>query len=126
MIDSQTLENLRMLNDGTTNLLVELIKMYCSAAPDRLSKMQSALDDKNLKSLGEIAHSLKSSSGNLGAMSVHKMCQELETNAHKNTQGFDFQTSLNNLKAEIDLAMKALTEEMNKEIAADNANKAAA
>ena len=49
LINPETLENLRMLNDGTTNLLVQLIKMYNTAAPERLSKMQSALKENNLK-----------------------------------------------------------------------------
>lgn len=116
-INQQTLENLRMLNDGTTNLLVELIKMYNTAAPEKLAKMQSAFREKNYKGLGDVAHSLKSSSGNLGAMSVHKMCQELESNSHKNNLDFPFQEALEKLQDEIKNVLIELNIEMEKELA---------
>ncbi len=46
---------------------------------DTMNKIRTALDRKELESLRQLAHSLKGSAGNIGANTLQKSAQELET-----------------------------------------------
>lgn len=64
--------------DDEPDLVVELIDLYRADAPRRLGVMQGLLAQGNWQLMKREAHSLRGSSGNLGAIQVAQICSELE------------------------------------------------
>ena len=59
-------------------LVVELAELYLRTTPERLVAISQSFHGGDLASIGRIAHSLKSSSGNLGLVGVQTICMKLE------------------------------------------------
>jgi PAS domain S-box-containing protein len=57
----------------------ELIVIFLEEVPGKLTMLRQALTDENAHTLSLIAHSLKSSSAQLGALHFSTLCRELET-----------------------------------------------
>jgi HPt (histidine-containing phosphotransfer) domain-containing protein len=64
--------------DGEPDLILELIDLYLQSAPLLITAIQSAMTDADELSLKRAAHSLKGSSGTLGARPLAAICEELE------------------------------------------------
>jgi HPt (histidine-containing phosphotransfer) domain-containing protein len=64
--------------DGEPDLTVELIDLYVQDARRRLAIMKVSLTQRNSLSLRREAHSLRGSSGNLGALKMALICDEIE------------------------------------------------
>ena len=64
--------------DGEPDLIVELIDLYLQDAPRRLAIMKLSLTETNWLSLKREAHSLRGSSGNLGASKMALVCDQIE------------------------------------------------
>lgn len=80
-LDLVILESIRELQtDDDPDLLHTLITMYLDSGGDRIAKIETAARQSDFKTLEVEAHSLKSSSANLGAKSVASICQKLEFN----------------------------------------------
>jgi len=75
-IDRDALENLREL--GGPELLSELVEMFTHDAHTGLTALRKALEWGDADSVWQLAHSLKGSSGNLGAARVSNVCEELQ------------------------------------------------
>jgi HPt (histidine-containing phosphotransfer) domain-containing protein len=73
------LDELRELG-GTDDpgLIAELIEIFLIDAPLRLQEISQALDRGDLKIVERAAHTLKSSSANIGATGLSKLCTEME------------------------------------------------
>lgn len=56
----------------------ELLTLFSKSTPKEIAKLEKALKGKELPKVADIAHSLKSSSGNLGALAFHQLCKTLE------------------------------------------------
>ena len=69
-------ENIQL--DGEPDLIVELIDLYLEDARRRLAVMKESLAKMNWLSLKREAHSLRGSSGNLGALQMALICDEIE------------------------------------------------
>jgi PAS domain S-box-containing protein len=76
VLDEQILESLREVE-----VLDEAIELYLRDSPMLLAKVQAALSSGNLIHLKDAAHSLKSTSGTMGAITVYETSQQLETAA---------------------------------------------
>jgi HPt (histidine-containing phosphotransfer) domain-containing protein len=63
---------------GEPDLIVELIDLYLEDAPRRMAVMRKSLADSNWTLLKREAHSLRGSSGNVGALAMARICQEIE------------------------------------------------
>ncbi len=68
-------------------LLARLIKVYLDFAPSTISIMRTAIDNEHTESLGAAAHSLKSSSANIGAVRIADFCRTLEVMARESKLG---------------------------------------
>jgi HPt (histidine-containing phosphotransfer) domain-containing protein len=69
-------ENIQL--DGEPDLIVELIDLYLEDARRRLAVMKLSLGKRNWPSVKREAHSLRGSSGNLGALQMALICDEIE------------------------------------------------
>jgi HPt (histidine-containing phosphotransfer) domain-containing protein len=81
-IDASVIQGLRELGgEEDPGLLVELIDLYLSDAPQRMAEIESSLAAGDWKLLERAAHTLKSASANIGALGLSAICKELETKA---------------------------------------------
>jgi HPt (histidine-containing phosphotransfer) domain-containing protein len=64
--------------DGEPDLIVELIDLYLEDARRRLAVMKLSVTQRNWLSLNREAHSVRGSSGNLGALKMALICDEIE------------------------------------------------
>jgi len=64
--------------DGEPDLIVELIELYIEDARRRLTVMKESLAQRNWLSVKREAHSLRGSSGNLGALQTALICDQIE------------------------------------------------
>lgn len=84
VIDLSVIEMLRELGgDDDPSLVVELIDLFLADAPSRIEEIQTGLRDGDFELLERAAHTLKSSSANLGARELSQVCMELEEMGRK-------------------------------------------
>ena len=106
-LDPETIQTLRRLGGPGENLLAEIIQIYLDDTPSRIEAMRAALVSGDAALLASAAHSLKSSSGNVGARRVYELCQRMETTARE--RAIDGAPQLfHDLEAAYSLAVSAL------------------
>jgi HPt (histidine-containing phosphotransfer) domain-containing protein len=66
---------------GLEEIMPELIQLFKTQSPLKLKEMEVAIQQKDSKKLSREAHSLKSSSGNLGFHAMNDLCAKLERQA---------------------------------------------
>jgi two-component system, sensor histidine kinase and response regulator len=78
-IDQSVLEGLRELQEeGEPDVLKELIELFLEDVPSQLEALREAEERDDAKSVERTAHTLKGSSGNMGATRMATLCAELE------------------------------------------------
>jgi TMAO reductase system sensor TorS len=78
-VDEEILENIRALQrEGGSDLLSRVIQAYLKEATRLLQTLREAVEKADGDTLRKAAHSLKSSSGNVGAQKLYSLCKELE------------------------------------------------
>ncbi len=78
-VDQKVLNTLRSLQiEGKPNILLRIIGAYLQNHELQISRLQESLEINDIHFLQNTAHSLKSSSANVGAMTLSQMCRELE------------------------------------------------
>jgi signal transduction histidine kinase/DNA-binding response OmpR family regulator/HPt (histidine-containing phosphotransfer) domain-containing protein len=78
-IDPGVIETLRELDEtGSMALVREVLGAYLLSARDALARVQAAVAAGDARALGQIAHALKSSSANVGALALSNCWRELE------------------------------------------------
>jgi|GEM_PF-986214 len=79
VLDPAVLLDLSQLdsNSGPT-MIEELGGLFLEMVPEKLKAMHAAFDRKDSAAISRIAHQLVSSSGNLGARELSKLCESLE------------------------------------------------
>jgi PAS domain S-box-containing protein len=83
-IDAKTLETIRALQrQGKPDLLARVINIYLEDSLRLLEALRQALSHGDGVGLKRQAHSLKSSSANVGAMRLAELCAELEANGER-------------------------------------------
>ncbi|MDP9486934.1 MAG: response regulator, partial [Actinomycetota bacterium] len=75
-LDPGVIEGLREL--GGDELFGELAGLFLEDAPPRLEALREAIGSGDASSVGQAAHALKGSSGNMGATRMASICAELE------------------------------------------------
>jgi len=63
---------------GTPNVLDKLINIYFNTSAELFHSMHNSLTAGDAAGLSSAAHSLKSSSANLGALNLAALCQQME------------------------------------------------
>ncbi len=79
VLDRGVLDRIRALQQpNAPSVLAKVIGIYLEDSPKRIQAIKQALDGSDMTALTETAHSLKSSSANLGASRLSSLCKELE------------------------------------------------
>lgn len=82
--DLQVLKDLRVLVGEDADMIVgELIECFLQDTAELLKQMAIAIAQANFSELKTAAHSLKSSSASVGAMTLSALARELEAIAHQ-------------------------------------------
>jgi signal transduction histidine kinase/pSer/pThr/pTyr-binding forkhead associated (FHA) protein/DNA-binding NarL/FixJ family response regulator len=112
VLDSQVLDSLRKLAGAKAKIIIkEIIEQYFEDSPIKLQEITRSIDLNNSEALRQAVHSLRSSSANLGAVTLSRYCKELEDLARNETtegaKDYIFQ-----LEAEYAKVRMALEEEL--------------
>jgi two-component system sensor histidine kinase/response regulator len=79
VFDETAVQRLIELDPSGRNALIERVtKMYASSVDKYLSQLDDACRANDLKVIKDVAHTLKSSSANLGALKLSQVCAEIE------------------------------------------------
>ncbi|MFQ6605846.1 MAG: Hpt domain-containing protein [Fidelibacterota bacterium] len=81
ILDIERLEKLKSI--GGSELLSQMLNLYLENAPDRIAGITEGYAAGDFDRVKKSAHSLKSSSGNVGAMDFMIVCQDIETAAER-------------------------------------------
>lgn len=72
-------ELIALSDDGDPELLLDLIGLFLSDSPSKLEAVSEGVQTGDLDRVERAAHSLKGSSGNLGARRLQYLCESLVT-----------------------------------------------
>jgi HPt (histidine-containing phosphotransfer) domain-containing protein len=87
-LDPAILESLRELERaGSKGFLGRMVRIYIDDTGKRLEALRQAVDAGDAQAVRQIAHALKSSSGNVGASALARMFRELEAMGHTGETG---------------------------------------
>jgi two-component system, sensor histidine kinase and response regulator len=84
-IDATVLDNIRALQrKGAPDLVSKLVTLYLTEASTIISNLGVAVNEKNTQDVFRLAHKLKSSSANVGALYLSSLLKELEALGRQN------------------------------------------
>ena len=79
VLDAVVLANLRQLTPpGEPDVLAEILTVFLGDVPQRIDHLKAAWRDGNAADVQRAAHSLKGSSGNIGARALHEVCRQID------------------------------------------------
>lgn len=93
VIDFTILDELKsaLQVSGKPDVLIELLTLFLESAEELAKKIYPALKNRDLQTLADAAHSLKSSSANVGAHQLSALCLEIEKIGEKKIPCDDFE-----------------------------------
>ncbi|HEV3007601.1 MAG TPA: response regulator [Burkholderiales bacterium] len=84
VLDRQVLDQLsKVRTNGKPELLTRVIKLYLVESPKLIQKLKQAAGASNAPEIASSAHSLKSSSANVGAKVLSRYCEDIEASARR-------------------------------------------
>jgi HPt (histidine-containing phosphotransfer) domain-containing protein len=84
VLDQAAIANIRALErQGAPGLLATVVDLYLADAPKLIQQMHAALGTSDASAINRAAHTLKSSSANLGAHRLAEICKALEACARQ-------------------------------------------
>ncbi len=111
-IDQRALDNIRALQmEGLPDMLTQIIQIYLSEAPVLLERLAEGISADDAPGVRGAAHSLKSSSANLGALQISDFCKTLENRGREGSLA-GAQPLLTQIKAEFVRVEETLILEM--------------
>ena len=114
VIDSKALDAMRSLRtkDGKpSGVFTRVIDLYLNNSGSLLEEIKKNIEEDDIKALAASSHSLKSSSANVGAFQVTKLCGGIETSARNNENVTD-SGIITDLEKKLVRACEALREEL--------------
>ena len=76
-------ELLSLVDDGDPELFIDLIQMFLDDGPCKVRAITEGLEEGDLDKVERAAHSLKGSSGNLGAILLQETCDRMQLASRK-------------------------------------------
>jgi len=85
LVDEKALDEIRKLQrQGAPSVLDKIINLYLETSPKLLETLHNAIaEDRCASSMGQAAHSFKSTNANLGATRLAALCGEIEEMARQ-------------------------------------------
>ena len=84
MLERQVLDELgKVRTNGKPELLARVINLYLAESPKLMQKLKQAAAAGDAPEIARCAHSLKSSSANVGAKALSRHCEEIEASARR-------------------------------------------
>jgi HPt (histidine-containing phosphotransfer) domain-containing protein len=100
----------KVLTNGKPELLTRVINLYLTESPKILHKLRQAARASDAPEIARSAHSLKSSSANVGAKVLSHYCEDIEASARRaDTEAA--RTILAKIETEHDAVLSALSAE---------------
>ncbi len=110
-IDQAALDNIRELQkEGEDSVLCRIVDMYFGNAAELLMNLRAAIEASDAEAVRMAAHTLKSSSANVGAVALSAQCKLLEKIARKGNLE-DAESIVTELEKEFKSVRKALEAE---------------
>ena len=82
VLDPAVVESLRQLTPpGEPDVLVEILNVFLTEVPRRIDRLKAAWREGNAVEVQRTAHSLKGSSGNVGADALFEVCRQIDERA---------------------------------------------
>ena len=82
VLDPDVVESLRQLTPpGEPDVLGEILRMFLDEVPKKIVTLRSAVTSGDAANVQRTAHSLKGSSGNIGARAMYDVCRQLDDRA---------------------------------------------
>jgi len=82
VLDPDVVERLRQLTPpGEPDVLAEIFNLFLDDVPKRIDALRSAVLSGDAVKVQRTAHSLKGSSGNIGARAMHEVCRQIDERA---------------------------------------------
>jgi HPt (histidine-containing phosphotransfer) domain-containing protein len=103
-----------MMGPGGDTLVRKVIRAYLDDMPARLGRMRAAVDAGDSTELRNTAHGMKSSSANVGAERLSRMCKALETIGRSGTVAGS-EPLVEEASRELDRVVSALNAELLRE-----------
>lgn len=76
-------ELLSLTEDGNPELLLDLIQMFLDDGPRKVELVVQGLQAQDFEQMERAAHSLKGSSGHLGAHLLQEVCEQIQVTSSK-------------------------------------------
>ena len=116
VIDQKVLDNIRALQEeGKEDLLNKIITIFLNDSPERLKELRKTVNSSDAPSINRIAHTLKSSCANLGAMKISSLFREMEAMGRTNSIEHAPEL-LSQIETEFKVAEFALKSELEKRV----------
>lgn len=90
----------RLTRWGGDALRTQIVEMFLARAPDQIAAALDAARRGDAEGVRKVAHTLKSSAGQLGAVSMQRLCQDAERRAESG-EAESLTTLLRALEAEL-------------------------
>ena len=89
VINMSFIDNIRAIQQkGAPDLVDKLVTLYLTQASTIIKTLGSAVEEKNTQDIFHLAHKLKSSSANVGALYLSSLLKDLEAMGRQNeTEG---------------------------------------
>ena len=80
VLDADALDRLRELDpSGTSRLMERVLRAFHSSASRLAQQFREARTSGDMQGIRHVAHTLKSSSASIGALTLARLCAEIET-----------------------------------------------
>jgi HPt (histidine-containing phosphotransfer) domain-containing protein len=81
-LDPAVVDTLRQLTPpGEPDVLTEILNVFLTDVPRRIDQLKAAWRDGKATDVQRAAHSLKGSSGNIGADGLYEVCRQIDDRA---------------------------------------------
>ena len=108
MLDLSVISQIRLVGARSGKpLFHRLLGVFTDDSQQRLSDLQRGVAETDLQLIAEVAHALKSSAANIGAVALSEECRLMEASAREGCTA-NYESMLTEIGCQVRLAIEAL------------------